>query len=214
MSASIGTNSQNTHRGPNSAGRKRRDKILDSAAKLLLDKPFTDIAYAEIAELAGLPVSSCYHYYGDRYEVFRALDQHYSEAFLKAIDFDGPSFRHMESWQQGVDIYLRNGKGFSEQHPVAGHIWFKGKVPASTSNAPARDLSLAKRFEQTLNRYFVLPEFPNRSEVFYFAWEISEQIVASTWTTEIDRDLVFREAGKAMKLYLGDYLADDLPRRN
>lgn len=212
MEARTATEKRHVHTGPNRPGIERREKILRSAAELLLDRNFTEISYADIAKQAGLPISSCYYYYADRYVVFRALDLFLSQEFRCYMDFES-AYHQLDNWQQAVDIYLHNGKAFIQAYPVAGHIWFKGKIPPAAKKANLRDSALSREFEVILDRQFVLPETSHRSEIFYVAWEVSEQVVSTIFTGEVDFDLAFSEAGKAMKAYLANYLPDRLPKR-
>jgi len=208
-----GQNGEKTQRGPNRPGIKRRQAILNSAEELLQGSSFLEISYADIAARAGLPVSSCYHYYRDKFEVFQALDRNLSEKFASHFDFESNQWLGMDSWLHAIDIYTQKCREFTSQHPLAGELWFKGKLPAEISPTASRDFGIAQRFESMLNRQFELPDIPNRSGIFYCAWEIFEHVMASIWLTNLERDWIFEEANKATKAYLGHYLPLALPRR-
>ena len=54
-------------------GRARRKHLLNSARQILNEKNFGDVSLQEISDHAKIPISSAYHFYGNKNALFAAL---------------------------------------------------------------------------------------------------------------------------------------------
>jgi len=180
---------------------------------LLREYSFLDITYSQIAEQSGLPLSSCYYYYTDKFEILQALDQQLSERFATFFDFERPEWSTAENWHQLIDLYADKCRQFLSQYPLAGDLWFKHKLPHVVSPTASRDRDIARRFELMMDTCFVLPDIPDREAVFYCAYEIFEHVMAGIWLGPLDPEWAMDQAKHAMIAYLNEHLPADLPKR-
>jgi AcrR family transcriptional regulator len=66
---------------PQARGLLRREKILAAATALFASKPFDDISYNDLADHAGVPVGSLYHFFPSKLAICAALAQVIEAAF-------------------------------------------------------------------------------------------------------------------------------------
>jgi len=205
---------RNFHTGPNMPGKLRRAKILKSVSELLENSSCLDISFDEIAENAGLPVSSCYHYYANKWEVCKSLDDMLARRLIQRLDLVGDGWPPMQKWPDIVVEFTARCRLFAEANPIAGEIWFKNKVPDAAASSSARNNPFATQFEALFDRLFVLPEMEGRRRIFYVTGQILDSFLASLWLTDLDHDWIWREMNRSMIAYISLYLPQDLPKRD
>lgn len=201
------------HTGPNAPGIKRREDILHSVSELLEDATCLDISFEDIADNAGLPVSSCYYYFDNKWDVCKTLDQKMHDRLAEQLDLAGDSWSKVTVWPDVLDEFLRRGRGFAEANPIVGELWYRNKVPTAAANSAERNHPLAENIEALFDRLFVLPEIENRTSIFYVTCQILDSFLGSLWLSDTDHDWIWREMNLGMRSYLALYLPEDLPRR-
>jgi AcrR family transcriptional regulator len=79
-------------------GRERRKLLLKATYELLCAQPVEDISFRDIAEKAGVPEGSAYHFFANRFDLFSALAEELSEQFIEAHRRKVPPSRR-KTWQ-------------------------------------------------------------------------------------------------------------------
>ena len=199
---------------PQERGVRRRQKLKSAALSLLGDESFQDISYQRIADLAGVPLASCYHFYKSKLDLVRVIADELTEEYLEVI-FDRDSYQGAESWQKCVDIYVRASVVHHNRSTAELKIFFSGDVPlALRQDALQREKSIGLRLLGVLSEKFDIPDVHDADNVFFRAVEIARTVLA----------LDYQEAGKltgesateavrAVTGYLSNYLPPVLKRR-
>ena len=141
-------------RGPTARGEKRRLMLLDSAETLLSQRSIPEISYADIAQHAGLPLSSCYYFYSDKFDLLRALNNRLGAALRSELEDALPS-GCVDSWQALIRRSVACIAGFAERHPCAVELWCSGNMPqAIHSETKQRDKALSLVFKESFLVHF------------------------------------------------------------
>lgn len=200
---------------PQARGLARREKILAAATDLFGRVPFDDVSYNDLADHAGVPLGSLYHFFPSKLAVCAALAQEFGALYVLEMSkpYDAGA---IHSWKNIVDQQIRRGAALVDAHPAARQIIFGGKTPPEIKMADrANDRRLAAVIEAAFNSCFLLPDIPNKQEVFYLYVEIVD-LVFSLSVIEHRRITphAIAEAARAGKAYLGTYMPEVLKRRD
>ena len=84
--------------------------LVDASRKLLRAREIDEISLADVADEAGIPKSSAYHFFSHVLEVYEAAASD-MEAELQA-DLDGLSVADCGDWRQAVTRFVSRGAAF------------------------------------------------------------------------------------------------------
>jgi AcrR family transcriptional regulator len=190
----------------------RRERLLQAACELLEEQPLKEVSFHAIAERAGIPSGSAYHFFPNVVAVWAALANRFGEelAQLPAV----PGFRP-DSWRDLLALSIEGAARYYGRNPAARQVLLGGQAPAEIKLVDRRnDRTLGRLFEEGLDRYYELPAFPRRSEVFFLAVEIIDLVFSlSVGEHGAITDEMLEEARRASTAYLRTYLPEVLPRR-
>ncbi|MET8545255.1 TetR/AcrR family transcriptional regulator [Kitasatospora sp. NPDC004799] len=107
-------------------GVERRRAILDAAEALLTERGYEDTTLKAIAERAGIPITSVYHYFSDRHEVDAELVQRYVRELdaAGAAAFVDPALRTLGD---AVDATIDPTLDYLRRHRGCAQLWFSGR---------------------------------------------------------------------------------------
>ena len=181
---------------------------------LLGKESFQDISYQRIADKAGVPLASCYHFYKSKLDLVRVIADELTEEYLEVI-FDHDKYQSAESWQQCVDIYVRASVVHHNRSTAELRIFFSGDVPlALRQDALQREKSIGLRLFSVLSNRFDVPGVQNKENVFFRAVEIARTVLALDYQEagELTAESA-TEAVRAVTGYLSNYLPPVLSER-
>ena len=193
---------------PQRRGVRRREALLASALDLLGQTAFAEITYQRIADGAGVPLASCYHFYGSKLELVRNLADELTERYLEAV-FAPANYAHATTWQECVASHVRNTVAYHNRSAAELQIFFSGDVPLKLrQDALNREKVIGHRLLELIEGKFYMPPIERADAVFFRAVEIGRTVLA----------LEFQEAGRlddgsateAVRAVVG-YLANYLP---
>ena len=158
-------------------GEERRQRLLDSAASLLAKREIVDISLEDIARNADIPVTSAYHFYPDRHRLLAALAARYGEAFEQIVSKPLPAAQ-IKCWEDVIERLIDRAVRYYKENPAARKLLIDGKTPSEIKLADrVHDRALGSLLEAAVARDFVLPDFPERPDVFYHAVEIVDVLL-------------------------------------
>ena len=114
-----------------------------------------------------------------------------------------------------VEILTKRGIDYYAKNPASMKLQVGPKTPPDLKlHDRTNDVALGKIYEQQIEAFFELPEFADRSTIFFRAIEIADLMFALSVLEhgQITFDME-QEANRAMCAYLGCYIPKDLPRR-
>jgi AcrR family transcriptional regulator len=188
-------------------GNKRRNKLLVSAEELLDSTPVEQLSFRQIADHAGVPEGSAYHFFANKYDLLTALAADMAERFgdvYKAPIPDGA----IHSWHELADLFVERAAEMYSNSPAATQIWLGGRMPPQVKLADRiGDRAVSDVIHEIFDSYFVLPELPRRRDVFFFYMELADVILSLSVIEhgEITPSML-EEAKRAGRGYLATYL--------
>lgn len=195
-------------------GRARRQEFLETTRALLLERPLDQLSLTMVAEQAGIPASSIYHFYGDISELLKDVARAISLEMVAELDAKAGQGVH-DGWQSIVRDFMRGASAIFNANRAARQLMLGPRTPPDIKRAACYEES---RFGNALAReieaVFVLPLIEDREGVFFRAVQICDLMFS---LSVADHDAVTpkgcEEGAHASIAYLGLYLPPILPRR-
>ena len=157
-------------------GRLRRQQLLDAAYELLCEQDIEDVSFRDIAERAGVPEGSAYHFFANRFDVFAELTITLNEKFARAHERAVPAARRATPRalaEQMVDI----GARIYARTPPARQLFIGGKTPLEVKQADGRnDRDVADAMHRSFSRYFDIADSDEMRNAFYYFIEITDLV--------------------------------------
>ena len=155
-------------------GRERRKLLLKATYELLCVRPVEDISFRDIADKAGVPEGSAYHFFANRFDVFSALAEELSDQFIEAHRRKVPPSRR-RSWQALAEHLVDVGAKVYAKNPPARQLLIGGKTPPEVKQADRiNDRAVGNVMHEVFAEYFELPESDEMRNAFYYFIEITD----------------------------------------
>ena len=188
-------------------GRERRKLLLKAAYELLCVRPVEDVSFRDIADKAGVPEGSAYHFFANRFDVFSALAEELSDQFIEAHRRKVPPSRR-RSWQALAEYLVDVGAKVYAKNPPARQLLIGGKTPPEVKQADRiNDRAVGNIMHEVFAEYFELPESDEMRNAFYYFIEITDLLFTlSVIEHGKITPAMLAEAKRAGIGYLGTYL--------
>lgn len=193
-------------------GRARRAILVEASRALLREREIDEISLTDVAEAAGIPKSSAYHFFSHVLEVFEAAASD-MEAEIHE-DLDSLSVADCTDWRQAVTRFVGRGAAYFNANRDAMQLLIGPKTPSAIKLKDRQnDFAVAGQLRDGVSRHFELPELADTPEIFFRAIEIADlffglSVIRHGRITEAFTD----EAARATCAYLSLYLPVVLPR--
>ena len=195
-------------------GRVRQELLLQAARELLDEKPLDAISLADIAQRAGIPTGSAYHFFPSVHPLFQALVEQFADELDAAIS--APYEINAQSdWSDILNQAIDRACVIYERSPAHRQLMISAKTPPEIKLADrVNDEQVGRLLMNAISRHFVLSDLPRATEIFFYAVEIIDLLFMLSMLRE-DRisEAMIVEAKRAAYAYLRTYLPSELPRR-
>ena len=195
-------------------GRARRELLIGATKDLLDEQPLDTISLAEVAERAGIPTGSAYHFFPSLNSLLEALAERFAEELDAAISAPyeiADDAIWVDIFYQAVDRAL----AIYEASPAYRQLIISGQAPAGIKLSDrVNDELLGRLLIDVIGEHFLLPDIPRAADIFFYAVEIIDLFLTLSMMreNEISKEMVV-EAKRAANAYLRVYLPSELPRR-
>ena len=187
-------------------GRARRTALVEASRRLLQAREIEEISLTDVADEAGIPKSSAYHFFGQVTEVYEA-----AASVMEAELYDhmaAVDTRPCRDWRQVVTRFVRHGVSFFNGNRDAMQLLIGPRTPSAIKLKDRQaDFAIAELLRDRIARRSQLPELADTPELFFRAIEIADLFFGLSVirhghiTEEFDS-----EAGRAACAYLSIYL--------
>lgn len=194
-------------------GLERHGLLLDATADLLADRSEEDISLAQIAERAGVPLASVYHFFPNRNAAFVALAQRY-HAELGASTRT-PISPPPLTWQDYVQRRQHQGAAYLNANPAALRLFMGAAVSVEVRNTDLNgNAELAKLRTAYLKATFDMPNIPDLEQKIAASIALVDGIWALSYSQHREiTDSYLAESIRAAVSYLRCYLPEFIARR-
>lgn len=214
MSDELTDTSRNKARQPKrKAGEIRFKLLLDALDALLVDNDIQDVGIYQIAEKAGVPSASVYHFFPNKEAALVALaDRHHTAlGEISAQLLCSPP----ASWQALVSEKIRLSAHYLNQHRATLRLFYGVSMTVEMKSADtSQTLRLAERRLQLLDHYFALPPVPGLLRRLGIAIAIVDGVFGLSYSQQgAITDEYLEEAQRGSLAYLRCYLPEMLFER-
>jgi len=194
--------------------RARVDAILDAADALLAERDAGALSLPMIAQAAGLPASSLYHFFPSAEAALVALVRRCNERMDALIEAAWPGLPK-DSWQTLVRGVMAIGRAFHDAHPTYARLVLRTVAFESLRAADdAHITQMSHRLLALLKARFHVPPTPDLAGKLAVAIAISDRIWALTPPEDGKiSDSMFEESQHAVLAYLSCHLPPLMARR-
>jgi AcrR family transcriptional regulator len=201
--------------GTQARGRARRDLLLNAAAELLAEKELEEITFNEVAQHAGVPKGSAYHFYANISDVYSALTKRIGEELLECLaqPLEGHSLKR---WEDAIEVFCDRAVTFYAERPDARQLLIGGKTPPQYKRTDREnDRRIGELMLNYLDLFFDVPKMPNREDILFFTVEIIDLMYCLSMIhhNHITPSMA-AEAKRAGIAYLRSYLPAELALRD
>jgi AcrR family transcriptional regulator len=185
--------------------------LLSAAKSLLCARDLNEITIPAVSELAGIPVSSVYHFFPDMRELYKALARDITDEMTEIA----PAISHAATWQECLRGFMTASSSFFNANPAARQLMLGPTTPPDIKNAACHD---DYRFGVALHRQlaaaFHLPYLKDPDGICFRAILIAEALFCfSVAEHGCITAFMLDEAILAATSYLGIYLPQKLEPR-
>jgi AcrR family transcriptional regulator len=157
-------------------GMERRKQLLEAAYELLCERDIEDISFRDIAQRAGVPEGSAYHFYANRFDLFTALAGDLSGLFVDEHKRPLPK-GCTENWQTLARQFINTGVMVYRNNPPARQLLIGGKTPPQVKQTDRlNDRVVATVMAAIFSEHFNVPDNTDLESVFYYFIEITDLI--------------------------------------
>lgn len=196
-------------------GIERFEHLLDVTAALIGEHPEEDISLAQIAERAGVPLASIYHFFPNRNAALVALAQRFHRQIYRMAMSEGPDAP--SRWQDVFEFRIRRTAAFLNAEPAALRLFMGAGVSVEVRNADiAGNAAIAKKRAEYLRGVFHICGIPDLEKRIAISLAIIDGIWALSYSYHRSiADEYVDEAVMTAITYLRCYLPEYLePRRD
>lgn len=195
-------------------GKERFSQLLDATADILADHMDTDVTLAMVADRAGVPLPSVYHFFPNRNAIFVELARRYHQelAELSRMEITPPPSR----WQDLVLIRQTRGRDYLNANPAALRLFMGAGVSVEVRTLDLRgNTAASKTRAQEFRARFECAGLTDLEHWLAVTFGLMDGIWAISYAEHghiTDRYLM--EAWRASVAYLRTYLPEDLPLKS
>jgi AcrR family transcriptional regulator len=196
-------------------GIMRYEGLLDSLEALLVDHDLEDIGLYQIAEHAGVPHASVYHFFPTKEAAFMALVQRYVSEIRSQQKHRPVPPEALRSWQEFLAEELREAIRFFRETPQAMKLFLGRYGGMETWRAEiAQNTSAAQLLFKRLNAAFHLPYVRDVETKLLTFIEVVDAVLGISYVRDGEiADEAVEEAHRASVAYFRLFLPDHLELR-
>lgn len=173
---------QVTPRAPSRAtSLARYAALVDAVEALLQDDTPDGIGLYQIAERAGVPPASAYHFFPTKEAAFLALARRYLEGFAELLSHPVP-IEHLLSWQRLTAWDVKRGTAFFNANPPASKLFLGGFGGLETRQAD-RDYveATATAAYERMDSIFHMPFIRDPQKKFHINIQIVDAVLSASY---------------------------------
>ncbi|WP_350582056.1 TetR/AcrR family transcriptional regulator [Pseudomonas sp. HY2-MNA-CIBAN-0224] len=203
-----------TPRKPRARSQGRIDSILAAARTLLAIQGVASLSIYSVAEHAGIPPSSVYHFFASVPALLEALTEDVHGAFRACLQapIDHGALTTWRDLSRVVEQRMMTI--YSEDAAARQLILAQHGLTEVTRADRQHDLELGQLLHALFMRHFELPVLPQDVDVFALAMELGDRVYARS--IQLHDSITPRMAEEGLRVvdaYLGLYLPPFLPKR-
>ncbi|MBO9482883.1 TetR/AcrR family transcriptional regulator [Salinisphaera sp. G21_0] len=193
---------------------ERRSTILTVARELLEENAINELSLYQVAEKAGMPPSSVYHFFPKVDAILEALLEDIFTDFEAILDqpLDESAIHHWTDIMRQLQVRYVS---YYRQHKYVRDLILGQYTPGALLHADYQhDDMLGCRIRKCHEAYYQLPPLPAGFNIFAIALQIADKVYSISHQEYGNiTDVMAREGVNAALAYLGEYIPRQLISR-
>jgi len=213
MSTPVRQPRASTTRKPRASSQARIAAIISAVRAELLEQGSATLSIYSVAERAGIPPSSVYHFFASVPALLEALTGEVHAAFRACLQVP-LDHTQLRDWRDLSRIVESRMLETYAADPAARQLILAQHGLTEVTRADQRhDLELGRLLQQLFARHFQLPALPQDIDIFTLALELSDRVYASSVQQHgIITPRMAEEGMRVFDAYLALYLPAHLPK--
>ena len=203
-----------TRRKPQARSLERKRAILAATRELMETTSINNLSLYQIADRAGIPPSSLYHFFPKLENLLGALVEEIFVAFDSLLDepLDPESIHH---WTDITRVLQSRFVEYYRQHKYVRDLILGQHIISNIHHADfIHDDLLGIKTREHHQKLFHLPTLPDNYNIFAIALQVADKVYALSYQEFGNiTDTMAREGRRAAQAYLGLYIPDIVPRK-
>lgn len=202
-------------RKPRAASQARIGTILAAARELLANGGVAGLSIYAVAERAGIPPSSVYHFFASVPALLQGLTADVHAAF-RACLLTPVDHACLHTWHDLSRVVEQRMLAIYRNDAAARQLILAQHGLSDVAQADRQhDLELGKAMALLFAQHFELPSLPAEIDVFALAMELGDRVYARSMQQHGEITPRLAEEGmRVFDAYLGLYLPPYLPKRS
>lgn len=201
-------------RKPRASSQARIGAILAALRAELAERGTSALSIYSVAERAGMPPSSVYHFFASVPALLEALTAEVHAAFRACLQapLEHDALRDWRDLSRLVELRMLDT--YAADPAARQLILAQHGLTEVTQADRQHDVELGRLLQQLFARHFQLPSLPEDIDIFTLAMELSDRVYASS--VQQHGHITPRMAEEGMRVfdaYLALYLPPHLPKR-
>ena len=192
----------------------RFNALVEATEQLLGEYSPDDVGLYQIAEAAGAPTASVYHFFPTKEAAFLALAERYLQGFI-ALGEEPIEAASLQSWQDLFALDHRRAMEFYNSHPPALKIFYGGYGSLQTRQADIRfTAGIAGSLYRRMDAAFHMPFLRDAGMNFHIALAIMDAIWAISYQQHDEiTEAFYKESLEACMAYCRLFLPERVEPR-
>ncbi|MDP3814498.1 TetR/AcrR family transcriptional regulator [Pseudomonas sp.] len=203
-----------TVRKPRASSQTRIAVILTAARELLAEQGVASLSIYSVAERAGIPPSSVYHFFASVPALLEGLTADIHAAFRACLQ-QPVEHAQLRDWRDLSRLVEQRMLAIYAADAAARQLILAQHGLAEVTQADRQhDIELGQLMQLLFDRHFPLPQLPADVDVFALAMELGDRVYARS--VQLHGEITPRMAEEGMRVfdaYLSLYLPPHLPKR-
>lgn len=194
--------SQRTHlrRTPSQQrSRERVERILDSAAAIVVDQGPESLRVSDIAQRAGVPLGTLYQFFARKDDIIYALAERFAQRFGDVLEAALAELDVDCEWHELLTLLLDAYTDYYRSEPALRELWVGARIDPEFLRAD-HEYNNA-RFADTVTDLMAPKAQVPRAELatmIYVCWEASQALLETAFRSDPSGDPVIIEQTKVM----------------
>jgi AcrR family transcriptional regulator len=201
-------------RKPRASSQTRIAGILAAARELLAEQGAVGLSIYSVAERAGIPPSSVYHFFASVPALLEGLTADIHSAFRACLE-QPVAHSELRQWSDLSRLVEQRMLAIYAQDAAARQLILAQHGLAEVTQADRQhDIELGQLMQSLFDKHFPLPQLPDDVDVFALAMALGDRVYARS--VQLHGAITPRMAEEGMRVfdaYLALYLPPHLPKR-
>lgn len=195
-------------------GQLRLQSLIEAANALLREHDVGEVGLYQIAERAGVPAASIYHFFPNKEAALVAVAEDYLDKMMQTVrrELDPPP----STWQELIVARIRLSSAYYNDCPPLMKLFLGASISAEVRRRDmAGTVAMGQARMELLDHYFAMPKVPDWAEKVTTSIALCDGIWALSYSEHgYITPAAIAEAERAVVAYLRCYLPEWVePRR-